>query len=86
MSLPVDAKWASCCAATSSASGIAGSASAASVMLRALRGSNPSIFSCGGSQIQRHQGIELMRILDGCDRCLPEHAIRLTERTCRYTP
>ena len=41
MSSPVAAKCWSSAAATSSASGIAGSASTASVMLRALRASKP---------------------------------------------
>ena len=41
INVPVEAKWASCCSATSSASGMPGSSSTASVMLRALRASNP---------------------------------------------
>ena len=37
----------------------------------------PQPFSTGGSQIQGHQRIELMRMLDGCDRS--EHPIRLID-------
>jgi hypothetical protein len=37
----------------------------------------PQPFSFGWSQIQGHQGIELMRILDGCDRSLPEDPVWL---------
>jgi hypothetical protein len=39
----------------------------------------PQLFSFGWPQIQRHQGIELMRILDRCDRSLPEHPFRLVD-------
>jgi hypothetical protein len=39
----------------------------------------PQLFSLGGSQIQSHQGIELVRILYGRDRSEPEDPIRLID-------
>ena len=39
----------------------------------------PEFFSFAWSQIQSQQGIELMRILDRCDRSRPEHSIRLVD-------
>ena len=39
-------------------------------------GIKPQLFSGGWSQIQGHQGIELMRMLDGHDRSEPKHSVR----------
>ena len=42
-----------------------------------LAGVKSQRFSFGRSQIQRHQGIELMRVLDRRDRSSPEDSVRL---------
>ncbi len=46
----------------------------------------PQLFTFGWSQIQGHQGIELMRILDGCDRSEPEDPIRLIDARAVVRP
>ncbi len=77
ISLPVDLKYASCFAATSSASGMSALLSVASVMLRAFRAVEPASRAGGRPEIHGDEGIELAGVLDRGER--PENALRLVD-------